>query len=134
MAETKHKGDLAEAIIIAECIKRGYKVALPLGEDWRFDLIVLRHGNLERVQCKYTESDGNVIVVMCRSANNWGTIKYTSDDIDWIAVYDKTTDQCYFISSDFLGKIGRSMIKLRLTKPKNNQIKKVIWARDFTDW
>ncbi|MFM7573928.1 MAG: group I intron-associated PD-(D/E)XK endonuclease [Snowella sp.] len=82
----------------------------------------------------YTESDGNVIVVMCRSANNWGTIKYASDDIDWIAVYDKTTDQCYFISSDFLGKVGRSIIKLRLTKPRNNQVKKVIWARDFTDW
>ncbi len=134
MAETKNKGDIAEAIVIAESLKRGYKVALPFGEDWRFDLIVLRHNNLERVQCKYTESDGNVIIVMCRSANNWSTIKYTSDDIDWIAVYDKTTNQCYFIPSNILGKVGRSMIKLRLTRPKNNQVKNIFWARDFTDW
>ena len=49
MAESKRKGDLAEIMVIADSIKRGYKVAIPYGEDWPCDLIVLRNGKLERV-------------------------------------------------------------------------------------
>lgn len=118
---------------MAEVLRRGHKVAIPVGEDWRYDLIVLREGQLERLQCKYTESDGKVIAVKCRSTNNWRTVKYTASDLDWIAVYDKTTDQCYFIPATHLGK-GRATINLRLMPPKNGQKKGVLWAKDFTRW
>ncbi len=49
MAETKRKGDLGEIMIMADILRRGYKVAIPFGEDWRFDLIVLRSKSFERV-------------------------------------------------------------------------------------
>ena len=131
MAETKSKGDLAEAIIMADVLRRGYKVALPLGEDWRFDLIVQRNGKLERLQCKYTESNGQLIKADCRSTNNWSTIKYTTKDIDWLVVYDKTTDKCYYLPSKLLGK-GKAALNLRLAPPKNNQKKDIRWAKDYT--
>ena len=51
MAETKRKGDLGEAMVMADVLRRGHKVALPVGEDWRYDLIVLRNSKLERIQC-----------------------------------------------------------------------------------
>lgn len=133
MARTKEKGDLGEAMVMADVIRRGYKVAIPVGEDWRYDLIVLRKGKLERVQCKYTQSDGKRIEVKCRSTNNWNTRKYTKRDIDWIAVYDATSDRCYYISAELLGE-GKSIITLRLTTPANKQKKGVRWAKSFLGW
>ena len=118
---------------MAEALRRGYKVALPVGEDWRYDLIVLRQNKLERVQCKYTESNGQYVEVRCRSTNNWNVLKYTKEDVDWVVAYDKTTDRCYFIPSSMLGT-GRSTIWLRLLPPKNGQKKDILWAKDFTDW
>lgn len=121
-------------MIMAEAIKRGYKVALPIGEDWRYDLIVLRKGRLERVQCKYTKSKGNIITVRCRSLNNWNEIRYCDKDIDWLVVYEDTTKQCYFIPAAMLGERGRATISLRLTPTKNKQKKFILWAKDFTAW
>ena len=66
----KAQGSIGEVMVMAEAIRRGYKVALPFGEDWRYDLIVVRNGRLERVQCKYTKSDGRVVTVRCASMNN----------------------------------------------------------------
>jgi hypothetical protein len=55
-------------MIAADLVRRGYKIAIPYGEDWDFDLIVCRHETLERVQCKYTRSDGTVITRQVRVA------------------------------------------------------------------
>lgn len=102
------------------------------GEDWPYDLIIERNGVLERVQCKYTCSDNKVVKAICRCSNNWNTTTYTSETIDWLAVYDNTTDKCYYIPSRFLGD-GRSAIYLRLSKSKNNQTKNINWAKDFLE-
>ena len=118
-------------MIIADAMKRGYKVALPIGEDWRYDIIVLNRGKLLKVQCKYTESDGRVVSVKCRSSNSWIEYKYTNQEVDWIAVYDKTSDKCYYIPSEMLGKKGRTEISLRLSRPRNNQKGNVRYAKDF---
>src|SRR5256885_8616629 len=67
MAPLKQKGDLAEMLVAADLVRRGYKVALPFGEDWDYDLIVERGDRLERVQVKYTESNGAVICVRART-------------------------------------------------------------------
>ena len=48
-AITKIKGDLGQAMVMADALRRGYKVAMPLGEDWRYDLIVLKNGQLLRI-------------------------------------------------------------------------------------
>jgi hypothetical protein len=41
MASLKTKGDLAELKVAADLIERGYRVAIPFGEDNDFDLIPL---------------------------------------------------------------------------------------------
>lgn len=133
MAITKLKGDLGVAMVMAEVMRRGYKVAIPVGEDWRYDIIVLRNGKLERVQCKYIESDGVVAHIPCRSSNNWSVIKYTSDDIDWIAAYDKTTGRFFFVPSSLLGS-GRCDVVLRMAPTKNGQVKCVRMAEEFEEW
>ena len=74
MASTKRKGDLAELRVAHDLLRQGHRVAIPFGEDWDFDLVLYRDsGALERVQVKYTESDGSVVCVRCRShsLNEW---------------------------------------------------------------
>ncbi len=116
---------------MSDVLKRGHKVAIPLGDNWPYDLIVLRNGSLERVQCKYTESDGKCVKARCMSSSEWVQYKYTAEQIDWLAVYDKTTDTCYYIPSKLLGS-GKRSLSLRLKPPKNNQTKGVRMAKNFT--
>jgi hypothetical protein len=124
-------------MIAANLIRRGYKIAIPYGEDWDFDLIVCRNDRLERVQCKYTESNGIFISVRCASHSLTNgkvrvTKRYTAATIDWLAVYDLTTDRCYYVPASELGE-GMRMMHLRIAPPRNNQRKRVRLARDYLE-
>jgi hypothetical protein len=118
-------------------IRRGYKVAIPYGEDWDFDLIVCRDEKLERVQCKYTCSDGGVVVVKCYSHSLTNgrvraTKHYTAVTIDWLAIYDVTTKCCYYVPADALGS-GMSEMRLRLAPARNHQRRRIRMARDYLE-
>jgi PD-(D/E)XK endonuclease len=135
MASLKTKGDLAELKIAADLIERGYRVAIPFGEDNDFDLILIRDDRLERVQVKHTRSDGTVIAVKCYSHSLTNgrirqTKRYTGASIDWLAVYDATTECCYYIPATELGT-GRSVLHLRLTATRNRQRAGIHWADDY---
>lgn len=135
MASTKSKGDLAELAVARDLLRRGHKVAFPYGEDWDFDLVLYRGGALERVQTKYAESDGYVINVKCRShsltnGHIRSTKKYTSETIDWLAVYDGATDQVFYINAKEL-MTGRSELVLRFAEPRNGQRARIRWAADY---
>jgi hypothetical protein len=124
-------------MVAADLMRRGYKIALPYGEDWDYDLIVCRDEQLERVQVKYTCSDGVVITVRSRSASlTNGKVKtykyYTAEIVEWLAVYDVTTDRCYYVPASELGT-GMSMLSLRLTETRNNQRIGVRFASDYVD-
>ena len=134
MAETKRKGQIAELAVMAEAVARGYRVSIPYGEDAPYDLVVERNGQLERVQCKYVESDGRVIIVRCLCTNNWVDTRYTPATVDWIATYDHVSKRCFFVPSSMLGDDGRNRIHLRLVPSANNQTARVWWAQDFTAW
>ena len=41
--------------------------------------------------------------------------------VDWIAVYDCTSECCYYCPSRELGEEGRNLIHLRLQPARNNQ-------------
>lgn len=137
MAGLKTKGDTAELMVAADLVKRGYRVAFPYGEDTDYDLIVERHGELERVQVKYTESRDNVVVVRCKSHSLTNgkvrqTKRYTAEMIEWLAVYDRNTDRCYYVPAQELGE-GRSMIHLRLAPTLSGRKLGINWARDYLE-
>jgi hypothetical protein len=133
MAVTKTKGDLGQAMIVADALKRGYKAALPLGEDWKYDLIIQKKNKLLRIQCKYVTAKNNVVKVRCETHDGRNYYKYTDKDLDYLAVYDEVSDRCYYINNAHIGK-GRASISLRLEEPKNRQKKKILFAKDFTDF
>jgi hypothetical protein len=122
----KGKGDLAELKVACDLVSRGYKVAFPYGEDWDYDLIVGRGDALERVQVKHARSDGAVVPVRCGSHSLTNgkvraTKRYTAEMIDWLAVYDATTQRCFYIPATALGS-GRSSLYLRLCPTRNGQV------------
>jgi hypothetical protein len=136
MASLKTKGDLAELKVAVDLVERGYRVAIPFGEDSDFDLILIRDERLERIQVKYACSDGRVIPVRCRSHSLTNgrvrqTKRYTSETIEWLAVYDATTDRCFYIPAADLGT-GRNLLHLRLTEAKNSQRRGIRLAQDYT--
>ena len=53
--------------------------------------------------------------------------------VDWVATYDITTENCYYVPSIELGD-GRSEIKLRLVPAKNGQKKGIRMASDYVSW
>jgi hypothetical protein len=135
MASLKTKGDLAELKVATDLIERGHRIAIPYGEDNDFDVILIREDSLERIQVKYTESNGEIVFVRCRSSSlTNGKVKqikrYTSATIDWIAVYDKTSDCCYYVPAAELGA-GRDLMTLRLQPAKNCQQTGIHWADDY---
>ena len=124
-------------MIAADLIRRGYKIAIPYGEDWYFDLIVCRENRLERVQCKYTCSDGAVMHVRPRSHSlTNGKVRatkyYTAATIEWLAVYDVTSDRCYYVPAIDLGE-GMDVMYLRLTPARNNQRRGIRMADKYLE-
>jgi hypothetical protein len=133
----KQKGDLAELKVACDLHRRGYGIAIPFGEESDYDLVVERDGKLERVQVKHADSGGEVISVQCYSNSLTNgkvrTVKrYTAATIDWLAVYDRGTDRCYYIPASELGN-GRRELLLRLTPPRNNQRARVRFAKHYLD-
>jgi hypothetical protein len=128
---------MAELVVAADLVKRGFRVAFPFGEDCDWDLLFWRPPSLEleRVQVKYTESDGCVARVRSRSHSLTNgrvraTKKYTSQTIDWLVAYDATTDEIFYVPAAELGA-GMSEITLRLAPARNNQQARVRMADDY---
>ncbi len=139
MAPLKLKGDRAELEVARDLVRRGFRIAIPYGEDWDFDLIFQRPGSeaLERVQVKYAESKGVVIDVKCFSHSLTNgrirrTKRYTAATIDWLAVYDASTDRCFYVPAVELGA-GRVRLHLRVAPARNNQRQGIRPCEDYAD-
>jgi hypothetical protein len=139
MAPLKLKGDRAEIEVARDLIRRGFRIAIPYGEDWDFDLIFARPGSerLERVQVKHaTARRGLIEVRACSASLTNGKVRcvkqYTARTIDWLAAFDPVSDRCYYVSATELGS-GMSRVSLRLTHPRNGQRIGIRFASDYLD-
>lgn len=59
----KDKGRVGLSLAIAYFGSNGYTVSLPINDTQWYDLIVERDGVLQTVQCKFTNSKNNAIVL-----------------------------------------------------------------------
>ena len=138
MAELKRKGDLAELMVAADLLERGFRIAFPYGEDSDYDLIVDCDGRLERVQVKYVHSNPDVVEVRCKSNSlTNGKVRavkrYTAKTIDWLAVYHRRSDHCYYVPAAELNE-GRAILHLRLGAARNGQRRRIRFASDYADF
>ena len=130
---TDQKGAVAETAIVHAATKLGIEVFRPLIAASRCDLVFGIGRDLLRVQCKWAAVSRGGIPVRCyssrRCADGFRHRRYTTDEVDAIAVYCPDVDRCYFLP---LGEFdGPTHIRLRLEPTLNNQSAGIRWAGDF---
>ena len=132
MLTTDAKGAVAELAIAKTAAGLGIGVWSAHTVE-RYDLIFDLRPKLVRVQCKWANRYGDVVIVRCyssrRSREGMLTRRYSADDVDAFAAYCADTDQCYFLPIHEFP--GRRNIQLRLAAAKNNQMRRINWAKEF---
>jgi len=130
---TDQKGNIAEVAIALAATKLGIDVYSPVGEGGRYDLILDFGGRLNRVQCKWATRHGDVVIIRCyscrRTADGQVRRGYSAKEIDVIAGYCLELDTCYLVPVQELG--GQRVVQLRLGPTRNNQQRRIRWAREF---
>src|SRR3954471_9913381 len=98
---TKDKGDLGLAMVIADLTKKGCYICLPISEHLPFDLVVVNNeGNIARVQVKYRTAVNGTVEVPLRSvySNSQGARAVRNDfsKFDAYAIYCPDTEKVYY--------------------------------------
>lgn len=121
---TKDKGNIGEAIVLAEFVKRQIQVSIPFGDNARYDLIADFNGKLNKIQIKYCSrvSENNSFVCQCSSSTNHTTNKHLStyeNDVDYIAFYLTSINQVLLVPIEVIK--DKKSITFRTELPKNGQ-------------
>lgn len=100
---TKDKGDQGLGSVIAECMKAGFKIAIPLCEHLPFDCIAISpSGTLSRISVKYRQADSRGAVCV-HTRNSWADRhgvhygKRQDDAFDIMAVYCPDFESCCYL-------------------------------------
>ena len=128
---SKDKGNIGEAIVLAEFTKRQIQVAIPFGDNARYDLIAEFNGKLNKIQVKYCGqiTENNSFICPCASSTNHTTNKHLStydNDVDFFATMHE--GECYLIPYHLCGKRTQ---RIRFVPTKSGQTKGILFAKDF---
>jgi hypothetical protein len=129
-------GDQTTAMVLARLVQVYPQVLLPFGENQRYDLVVEDGNKFLRVQCKTGRlRDGAVRFATCsvtyHHPNNRGMLTYKHDyrgAADLFGIYCPETNAVYVVPVD---QVGKRLGTLRVEPTRNNQSKKIRWARDY---
>ena len=124
------KGDITEAIVIAELTKRGVPVSIPFGDNQRYDLIAeTPQGWPLRIQIKTGWITDGVLRFkgVSQHTNSQGN-KYRKyeDEVDYFIIYNHDIDQMYLVGEHEFN----TKITLRIEEPKQLH-DSINWAEDF---
>lgn len=118
---TSKKGDVAEIAVMLALKRLGFFISRPWGLC-HYDFIVDIHGKLLRVQVKTGRYANGVVNASIRKPN--GT---TYTNIDVFGIYCPKLDKSYLVPRGSTN----TTLTLRIDEPKNNQSKKLIWAKEY---
>ena len=114
---SKRKGSFAVGEAIAHFIGLGNTVLLPVSDCDKYDLAVESQGDIQRVQCKYSddkEASGAYIVEL-RTFGGYRDktrhIKYIKDDFDYLFVYCSNKEKYLIPAEEVIGKSKLSVGK-----------------------
>ena len=134
---TKDKGDLGLVMVIADLVRHGVDVYVPLSEHQPSDLIAAdESGRVSRVQVKYRSlAPTGVVSIDFRNtySDSHGVHQKLADrsQFDCYAVYCPQTEKIYYLRIDDIPEHNGSSTSLRIVPPANNQKKKVLLASDY---
>ena len=127
--ETREKGNLSEAKILAAFIEAGYLVLLPFGDGHKYDLVVDDGRQIQRVQCKTGRvRNGCLMFNACSFSGNAGTRQNYKGLADLFAVLNPETGKVYIVPVE---EVGHTVASLRLNPPLSGQSKRIRWAKSY---
>ena len=134
MKNTSKIGTVAILKTAAKFSELGYLVLMPVDEWTKFDYVVMNE-NSQFLRIQVKSADYQVDKLRFRTSTtktNGGKyvkeVQYTSEDIDFFAIWCPENDGYYLMKVDEVSKGGQS---LRLTDSKNNQTKGVKFAKNY---
>ena len=112
------------------------EILKPFGENSRYDLLIDTGEEFLRIQCKTGRLRNGVIGFNTCSftyhhPSNRGTREYKHDyrgQADYFGIYCPETDGVYLVPVEVVGLNSGS---LRVLPSRNNQVRKVRWAKDY---
>ncbi len=129
MLTTNQKGAIAELTIARAAVELGVGVYAPYAGEG-CDLIFDLRPRLVRVQCKWAGLHGDNIVIPLfsarRGADGLRRLRYSTAEIDAFAAYCPELGNCYFLEYE-----PQSFVSLRVAPTRNNQARRIRWARDY---
>jgi hypothetical protein len=131
---TKRKGNVGEAKVIADLLEQDVEVAIPFGDNLPFDLNAIGPDlRLWKVQVKFARAyQGAIRVKNWRQSENTRRRcerMYTFVQVDVFAVYCPDTDLVYYVPQEEIG--ASATFHLRMTPTKNQQQIGVHWHQDY---
>lgn len=131
---SKTKGNISEAKALFEFQKYGIPVALPWGDNERYDMIAEFNNKLNRIQVKTANEENNgAILCYCRSSKNHTTnkeLRTYKGDIDYFVFYNQNRDIIALVPIEVVG--DKKTLFLRIKPPINNQTKKIKFFSDYS--
>ena len=132
---SKDKGNIGEAVALAEFTKYGIQCAIPFGDNARYDLIAEFNGKLNKIQVKFCNSKTECDSYTCRlvSSKNHTTNKVLSnytEDVDYMVFYIKELNVCLLVPIDKCK--NQTIITFRNKETLNNQTKRTHLIKDYT--
>lgn len=131
---SKDKGNIGEAIALSEFIKRDIPVAIPFGDNARYDLIADFNGKLNRIQVKYCNqiTENNSIICPCASSTNHTTNKhYTTyeNDVDYFVFYLVAWDKAILVPIDVIK--NKRTITFRQDQARTGQTSNINYVSNY---
>jgi hypothetical protein len=127
--QTREKGNLTEAKILAALVGAGYLVSVPFGSGHKYDFIIDDSVRLLRVQCKTGRVNKGVLLFNSYSQSGNGATKQGYHGLaDIFAVLNPESGDVYLVPVDGFGTTG---VTLRLTPTLSGQVQKINWAVDY---
>ena len=131
---SKSKGNIGEAMILAEFTKRNIQVSLPFGDNARYDMIADFNGKLNKIQIKYSSqlSENDSYICHTSSSTNHTTNKHMDkyiNQVDYIAVYIAPWNESILIP---IQDCDKNVICIRKEIGKNNQQKGIHLLSDYS--
>lgn len=127
-------GLAAHTAVLHKLVSKGLEVLQPLGDHLRYDLAYYLEEPKEliRIQCKAGRYDSVRGCVFFKNFNRTGgrskRRSYT-EDAEYFGVYCAALNTVYLVPTDVVSYA--SEVGLRVRPTKNNQAKKVIWAKEY---
>jgi hypothetical protein len=105
---TKRKGMMAELIFVVKAASMGFAVSKPYGDCEPYDVIIEENGRVFRIQVKsvFTTQRWGYSIAVARMRQHKPILRYSADEIDFIAAYVVAHDAWYIIPVAEIGSLA----------------------------